>query len=218
MIKKYSKIHFVTKMYIVVYILYVYLWRITTILYTNLEKAAKKVKEYMTVPVQVHPMIREFIIDTTGSDMIVPEKTSHLWDIVKHNLELPPENYHAPETKDNLIYIALLDTSHLRTVVKNSDKTIVINTLFRWYLSADAQGTIAKHFRQQFKHTFHCFMQGAIANNPKLEQRQAMENFCKLYNLTLNELSEDMLKKSWDRSDHKQMVVKRKFTCCPLFF
>jgi len=163
-------------------------------------------------------MIREFIIDTHGSDLIVPERRSQLWEIVKYYLELPPPNYHFPETKDNLIYVALLDGHTYKTINKGSDTPIHLNPLFRWYLSEEACVKIAKHFRAQFKHTFHCYMQGAMANNPDMEQRQMMENFCRMYNLTLNELSEDMLKKSWDRSEHKKMVVKRKFTSCPLFF
>jgi len=175
-------------------------------------------KERMTVPVQVHPIIREFIIDTNGSDIIVPDKTSLLWKTVKYNLELPPDNYQEPLTKDNIIYIALLDASGTKSFLKKTDKVITIHTLFRWYLSHEAQEEIAGHLRKQFKNTFHCFMQGALANNPKLEQRQGMESFCRMYHLTMNELSEDMLKKSWDRSSHKLMVVKRKFCCCPLIF
>lgn len=185
------------------------------------EKVAKKspiVKEWMTVPVQVHPIIREFIIDTNGSDIIVPEKRSLLWKTVKFNLELPPPGYHEPQTKDNIIYIALLNCTGTKSISNNKDKTIYIDGLFRWYLGHKGQVEIASHFRKQFKHTFHCFVQGAVACNPRLEQRQAMEEFCKLYHLTLNELSEDMLKKSWDRSDHKLMVIKRKFISCPLFF
>ena len=181
-------------------------------------KKSQVVKERMTTPIQVHPIIREFIIDTNGSDIIVPEKRSLFWKNIKYNLQAPPIDYQEPRTKDNIIYIALLESQGTKSLCKNSDKAIQINNLSRWYLSPEAQEEIASDLRKKFKHTFHCFMQGAIANNPKIEQRQAMEMFCNLYHLTMNELSEDMLKKSWDRSDHKLMVIKRRFCSCPLFF
>jgi hypothetical protein len=186
-----------------------------------IENGCKKTsvtKERMLTPVQVHPIIREFIIDTNGSDVIVPEKNSLFWKTIKYNLEIPPEDYREPQTKDNIIYIALIDSTGTKSVSKKTDNTIYINHLFRWYLSHEAQEEIASYLRKQFKHTFHCYIQGAVSNNPNIEQRHAIENFCKMYHLTMNELSEDMLKKSWYRSDHKQMVEKRKFICCPLFF
>lgn len=181
-------------------------------------KKSQVVNERMTVPVQVHPTVREFIINTHGSDVITPDNKSQFWTTVKYYLTLPPADYKQPQTKDNIIYIELLDCLGAKSVNKQAGKLLHVDTLFRWYLSEDGQKEIAKHLRKELKHTFHCFVQGAVACNPKLEQRQAMEEFCKIYNLTLNELSEDMLKKSWDRSPHKLMVIKRKFKFCPLFF
>lgn len=174
--------------------------------------------ERMLIPVHVHPTIREFIIDTYGSDVVIPDKDSLFWKTIKYNLDLPPVGYKEPVTKDNIIYIGLLDSSGTKSVVRKKDKVIYINSMFRWYLSPDAQDEIAFFFRKQFKHTYHCFMQGAIAANPKVEQRKAMEEFCNIYNLTLNEISEDMLKKSWDRSEHKKMVMDKKNKLCPIFF
>lgn len=214
-------IHFMHKMYISIYFYVIFVVQINTTLYMVSDKVSKKspvVKERMTVPVQVHPTVREFIIDTYGSDVIIPDSQSQFWTTVKYYLKLPPVDYRTPETKDNIIHIALLDSLGAKSVNKQAGKLLHVDTLFRWYLSEDGQKEIAKHLRRELKHTFHCFVQGAVACNPKLEQRQAMEEFCKLYNLTLNELSEDMLKKSWDRSPHKTMVIKRKFKFCPLFF
>lgn len=214
-------IHFMHKMYISLYFYVIFVVQINTTLYMALNNTCKKtqvVKERMTTPIQVHPIIREFIIDTNGSDIIVPDKSSLFWKTVKYNLELPPADYQEPQTKDNIVYIALLDSTGTRSISKKNESTIHINSLFRWHLSQKSQEEIASYLRKQFKHTFHCFIQGAVASNPRLEQRQAMEEFCKVYHLTMNELSEDMLKKSWDRSPHKLMVIKRKFCSCPLFF
>jgi hypothetical protein len=182
------------------------------------KKPKNIVVERMLIPVQVHPTIREFIIDTHGSDVVVPDKYSLFWKTIKYNLETPPANYHEPLTRDNIIYVGLLDSSGTASLVRKRDKITYINSLFRWYLSPEAQEEIAFFFRKQFKHTFHCFMQGAVAANPKVEQRKAMEDFCRIYNLTLNEISEDMLKKSWDRSEHKKSVISTKKNHCPLFF
>ena len=170
----------------------------------------------MRIPVRVQPVLREYLIDSTGSDTITPSKGDLIWDIVKSSLEPPPADYVEPVDIDNHIYIELLDCHSSLTFV--GDRFVHINTLFRWYLAPKAQARICRIPSKNFKSVMHSFIQGAVASNPRLEQRQAMEEFCKVYHLTMNELSEDMLKKSWDRSPHKLMVIKRKFCSCPLFF
>ena len=45
-----------------------------------------RLMERMTVSVAVHPTIREFILDTNGSDTLIPDKSDLLWKLVKANL------------------------------------------------------------------------------------------------------------------------------------
>lgn len=183
-----------------------------------------------TVQVKVHPTIKEFIVTTTGSDTIVPKKDDWLWFILKQNLEVPPSDYtFLNEEKESFINISLLDTTGTKVQVRNQSKrissikdrdpsNIYLNPLFRWYLSDKAQNMIATHFRKAFKECFHNYVQGALVNNPKLEQKEAIMSFCDLYKLEFNAISEDMLIKSWQRSPQKSKLKELIIGYCPLLF
>lgn len=178
---------------------------------------------------KVSPAIREFIISTNGGDLIVPKKDDWLWFILKQNLDVPPEDYtFQKDTSQTFINISLLDTTGTKVQVYNKSKrlsnyknkdvhSIYLNTSFRWYLSDKAQNIIASHFRKSFKECFHNFVQGALINNPHLEQKEAITCFCDFYQIEFNEMSEDMLIKSWQRSEQKKRL-KSVFNFCPLIF
>jgi len=182
-----------------------------------------------SVQVKVHPTVREFIVSTTGSNTIIPKKGDWLWFILKQNLDVPPPDYKfLQQDKDSFINISLLDTTGTKVQVRNKSKrksnrkdcdpsTIYLNPLFRWYLSVEAQYTIANHFRKAFKECFHNFVQGALVNNPGLEQKEAIMSFCDFYKIEFNEISEDMLVKSWQRSPQKERL-KNIFNHCPIIF
>lgn len=174
--------------------------------------------ERMRVSVRVHPIIREFLIDTIGSDTITPKKGDLIWAILKQNLETAPENFREPIDIDNHIYIELLDCHSCSTYSVKSSVFLHINTMFRWHLSEKGQNRINSILRANFKTTMHCFIQGAISCNPELQQREAMEEFCNTYNLTMNKITPDMIKKSWDRSDHKRKLVDTRVKLNSIFF
>lgn len=183
----------------------------------------------LSVQVKVHPTIRAFVVSTNGSDLIVPKKDDWLWFILKQNLDIPPDDYipHSVSS-DEHINISLLDTTGTKVQVRNQSKrveskrqgdpsTIYLNQMFRWYLSVKAQNTIALHFRKAFKECFHNFVQGALISNANLKQKEAIQNFCDLYQIEFNSISEDMLIKSWQRSPQKERI-KKIFSFCPLIF
>lgn len=186
----------------------------------------------MTVDVKVHPTVREFIIDTNGSALLVPDKYDWLWLLLKQHLDVPPSDYLAPskeELEREYIQISLLDAHSEACFVKNASKLnhkkkpanpnmVHINTMFRWYLSPSAQLSISQHLRSQFKACFHTFVQGAVVGNPNLQQKEAIIKFCELHNLTLNDISEDMLIKSWQRSPQKEKLWSKKLLFCPILF
>ena len=70
-------------------------------------------------------------------------------------------------------------------------------------LTSTEWGQIEASFRFQFKH---CTI---ISVSPDLEQKQVIFEFCKLYNITMNSISEDMLRKSWQRSPQKYIIQDR---------
>lgn len=179
----------------------------------------------MTVSVKVHPTIREFIINTNGSDTIYPHKDDWMWLLLKQHLDTSPTDFN-PQQDDELctIKIMLLDT-HRSWMVHHKKKgnfrnkldpnMVRIDTLFRWYLSEASQESISRHLRTQFKEYFHNFVYASLVANPRLEQKQAIHLFCDEHEITFNNISEDMLIKSWQRSrQRKKFKEDEKF--CPL--
>lgn len=177
----------------------------------------------MEVFCKIHPAVKEFIRCTNGSDLIVPRKDDWLWLLLKQNLCLIPEDYKpvSPEEREqSYIRISLLDASGSKVQVRKKSPVrlkrkefdpscVYMNTLFRSYLDEKGQRIIANHLRTQFKECFHNFCQGALALSPDMEQKQVIIEFCRVYNITLNHISEDMLVKSWQRSVQKQVIRNR---------
>lgn len=174
--------------------------------------------ERMKVPVRVSPILKEFLIDTTGSDTITPKKGDIVWSILKQHLETAPEPYPIHLDTQNYIYIEMLECSSNINYCNQANRFIYINTLFRWHLSERGQNRIRSILSKNFKSTLHNFMMGALACNPELQQREAMEEFCDLHNLTMSKITPDMIKKSWDRSDHKKKIHNAAIHLNSLFF
>lgn len=159
--------------------------------------------ERMKIPVQVHPIIREYLIDTTGSDTIVPQKHDLIWATMKQYLETIPDQSTNTICPEKTIYIELLDCRNTPVFCVQKSAFIHVNTLFRWHLSEKGQAKVNHILRVNFKNQMHAFIQGAMACNPALQQRQAMQQFCDMHKLTMQKITSDMIKKSWDRSEHK---------------
>ncbi len=171
----------------------------------------------MRVAVRVHPTIREFIIDTNGSDLIVPGKHDLLWKKVKANLVTYSEQNAIKENpEDSYIYIELLDMHSTKQFTKDKGY-INMNPMYRCFLSKKGQSLVAAELRKRFKDSFHTFVMGALVGNPNLQQKEAFELFIEKFNLTQNKVTFDMLKKSWDRSEHKKFVFNKKNFCTLLF-
>ena len=174
----------------------------------------------MTVDLKIHPTVREFIICTNGSDLIVPKKGDWLWLLLKQHLTLSMDYHPIPaDERSQYIRIQLLDASGAPVVnhsMPKNAKAIHLNPLFRNSLSERGQNVIANHLRSQFKECFHNFMSGAVASGA--EHAASIELFCQTYHLTMNQISEDMLKKSWQRSPQKGSLMKVVKQFCPLIF
>lgn len=173
----------------------------------------------MMVSIKVHPTIREFIIDTNGSDVIIPNKNDLLWKYIKANLttynEKEKQKLSAEEEKD-CIYIALLELRGDESF--SMDKGyIFMNQMYRCFITEKGQKQIAKELRIRFKQTFHTFVLGALLGNPNLQQKEAFLLFMQKFNLTENKINYEMLKKSWDRSLEKKMIHNRKRFCNIIF-
>jgi hypothetical protein len=173
----------------------------------------------MTVDVRISPVVREFIICTTGDDLIIPRRDDWLWLILKqHLLTAPPDYTLIPDAeRRNYIRVMLLDCHSSKVYAKDRGRNIHINTLFRWYLDDRGQNAVARHLRSQFKATFHNFVQGAATVNPDAQITDAIHRFCKLYNITMNNITFDMLIKSWQRSEQRKYIKGTKAQT-PIFY
>jgi hypothetical protein len=178
----------------------------------------KSTLERMSIPVKVHPVLKEFLIDITGSDVITPRKHDLVWSILKQNLETVPLGHIETPDTDRCIYVQLLDCHNSATWCIQQNNTLHINPLFRWHLSDRGQTRINNILRANFKSQLHSFIQGAVACNPELQQRQAMDMFFELHRLSMQKITPDMVKKSWDRSEHKLKLSNPKICTNTLFF
>ena len=173
-----------------------------------------RLMERMTVAVAVHPTIREFIIDTNGSDTIVPDKSDLLWKLVKANLTTY-KNVNTENDSKSCIYIELLQTGFHKSY--NNGSMLYISTMYHCYLTEAGQNQVAKELRSRFKNTFHTFVMGALVGNPGLKQKEAFILFIDKFRLSENSITYEMLKKSWDRSLQKE-IMKSKKTACLISF
>jgi hypothetical protein len=169
--------------------------------------------EKMYVDVRVQKIIREFIIATNGSDYIVPSPKSLLWQLVKQHLKVVPSNYVPVVDRSEYVRVELLNTHSAKVLTrkmkgagKGAFRDVVLNTCYRSYLDERGQAAVVKQFRKSFKECLHNFVMGSIFDNPLLLQRQAIDNFCSVYHLTLDEINYEMLIKSWMRSPQRARI------------
>lgn len=155
------------------------------------------------VAVPVCRALRDYLVNTTGSTLIHPAKTSVIWAVVKQYLICYTERQaelrrHGPEDPQECIYIGLLQASSCKTYSRMSDNIISINTDCRQFLSFKGQRVIARLLNNEFAKTYLDYMAGATANNPELNIKDIISNFCDQYSLDFPSVYE-MLKKRWYR-------------------
>lgn len=176
----------------------------------------------MLVFVKVNPGLRDFILFTNnGSDLLIPKKGDWMWLAIKQQLVTRSESSEVKQS-DSYIRIKLLD-SHGKSYVQSPkivyDKSynrikpdyahfIRINTSYRCYLSEKGHSVISRLLNRQFKFHFHTFMFAYLSANPKIEQKQAMLIYRDKFNISESKITEDMLMKSWNRSQEKVLLKK----------
>jgi hypothetical protein len=165
------------------------------------------------VDVKIPKPIKEFIISANGSDLIIPGPKSLLWQLVKQHLKVVPADYKPIIDRTDYIRIEILTThsakilaTKQRGIGKGAQQNITLNTDYRTHLDARGQSAVAKQLRRTFKECFHNFVMGSIFDNPEKQQKIAIENFCTAYNIEFNEISYEMLVKSWNRSPQRAKI------------
>lgn len=147
----------------------------------------------MYVDCRVHPIVKEFIVATTGSDVIVARKNEWLHILLYPILKKTPITYVPNKHRDDLIRLQL--AWYTVPALKRID---CYN-----YLDEEGQRVVARYLKSWFKVHFHSFCSGYLSCDISRQQKEAIEVFCETYNLPLNNINYEMLKKSWDRSVEK---------------
>jgi hypothetical protein len=150
--------------------------------------------------IKVHPVVREFLVSLTGSDVIDPIQNSTFYHRIKFILQLNPKNYN--QTYLNRRFKNESTITILVGWFQMCDKRI--DPLSRNYLDDARQYLISKELYQSFKNIFHNYML-AYMRGGGVSQKKGIEDFCCVYNLALDNITYEMLKKSWDRSEEKKM-------------
>ena len=181
--------------------------------------------------IKVHPALRDFVLFTNnGSDLLIPKRNDLIWMAIKQQLVTKAESCTIKDT-DSLIRIRMFDThKHLymqypkkrgeRSGVsgRSEDMHLVwVDTCHRCYLSERGNNVISRMLSKQFKHHFLTFMFTYLTANPKIEQKKVMLFYCEKFNISDSKITEEMLMKSWNRSQEK-ILCKKEILYTPIIF
>ncbi len=173
-------------------------------------------EDLLTVDVKVGRALREFVISTKGNDILVPEKNSLLWGILKQHLVVSATGYTPiPEEEEKeYIRVAVRYTHSAVTYSVPSRKKIQVNTLFRTFLSSKGECIIRRHLSRELRKSFRDYMRGCLNNNPDIQIVEAIRRFCTESNIEPdNIITIEALRKDWYRyisfpQDKKQCIIE----------
>jgi hypothetical protein len=153
----------------------------------------------MRIPVQVKvsPIVREWMVSYYGSNIIKPHYEDAYGYLVKLLLELPPRDYVFQKLPEQECITFLMPCGK---VGDNRNYN-----LYRNYLPPEHHRMLNRFFYYNFKEHFHIYMVGYLRGGYR-NQKAAIEDFCNCYNLPMEHITYDMLKKSWDRSEEKKYL------------
>jgi len=155
----------------------------------------------MHVDIVVNSALREFLVaQNNGSEIFELEKSGLLNHKINLLLEKVPSDFRFPKSKENLIRIKL-------TYLKIGNNKIYPQS--KCYLSENSQKIIAADLYKVFKEVFHNYVLSHHRAGKKVSD--GIHDFCKCYNIPMNKLNYEMLKKSWDRSKEKKLIKNRTF-------
>lgn len=147
----------------------------------------------LIVTVATPPTLREFLISRNGGNDTIKLKSDDVFvSKIIHMLKSPPKDYTPKHQYDSVIRIKVPSFR-----ICNS----VHNGLVRFYLSTRDQQIIVDEWNSTFKEIFHNYVLAYCRGmNFKVPcQKMAILSFCEDYNIPMENVNYDTLKKSWDR-------------------
>lgn len=170
--------------------------------------------EAISVDVKVGKVLREFINCTAGSPNITAKKDDILWCLIKQNLLTSPVVPQIIRDKSEYITITIPSTKGGRTYNCRAERSMNIDTFFRNHLDEAGQNKVRQHLEKEYREVFRVFMKAQFKSNPDIKIVDAINNFCDEYNLTMDSISLQTLKKYWYRYRLKESESK----ICPIIF
>lgn len=163
--------------------------------------------DQILVYVSVSPMLRDYIVSTRGTDLIVADDRSPLWVTVKTHLRTIPNDYkpHPMGPEPGKIRIALPPISASSPLFSlAAGETIVCNFLYRNYLDQKGQTAVAEQLTKTFKDQFRSFMAGYLATHSNQQAasqiKEGIDEFCRIHRISLDDkIAYETLRKDWYR-------------------
>lgn len=155
--------------------------------------------------IKVDRYVKEFIISTYGSDVVDIKQQDALFERIKYMLQLQPKEYQNPIKGDHVITVFI---PKFYILDKQIDK------LYRSNLDDRRQKMISSEFKRLCKKVMHNYVFGYcrsnVTKNLDENQKAGIEDFCISYDINMDKILYETLKKSWDRSKEKKMLKSTK--------
>lgn len=161
----------------------------------------------LTIDIEVNPIIKEWIVSTYGSETIQCQQDDFISNKLKYLLTTTPPDYKPKHVEsDKRISISLINLTIKKKRLGE----------YKYYLSVSSEKILEREFARQFKGAFHNFVSGYIVStsNSIGSQKEGIETFCSVYGLSMNRINYEMLKKSWDRSREKKILLCKIANIC----
>lgn len=173
---------------------------------------------YLTVSVKSH--IRQYIVESLGSDIIKTERDSTLMAIIKPHLMLGSsveEVEPVPEGYGEL----QIELPDLRQVYEaRSGKTYYCDTMFRDHIDNKGMEKVRNFLNRTFKAAFRTFMDGYTESqndantlndvDRRMRVKQGVMSFLLQYHITTDEKLISSLTRDWYR--HQERNEKNRFS------
>lgn len=164
------------------------------------------------VTVMVGEKLKKYLEASYNGGIIKPPKDSNLMGIIKQHLELfsSTEDIELPENECVKIELPLQNGA---VYSQSSGKVYVCNTLWRNRLSETGHKRVRKFFENNFKYSFHIFMDGHITGQysqkneeDRIKIKEAVVEFLMQYHINLDDRLIASLTRDWwrhnDRNEH----------------
>ena len=149
---------------------------------------------------KVHPYLWEFYRSFYGSEVINVKEHPLLSIRIKNILQTETQTWHHHQWSD--FRIIVLNLPYFRTGNK------AINITYRKFLDDRRQFLISQELYADFKNALHNFTLAYVLAGGS--QADGIRDFCTFYNLEMNQVKTDSLKKSRDRSKLKEKWNKER--------